>query len=407
MRQPFQPDPDVLAALARAGLTRRSFLRRVGAGGALLASGGLLSACGIGGEARSQAGSSEEGSSPQPQQTVGGELNFSNWTLYIDQRKNKRPTLIDFREETGVKVNYFEDINSNDEYFAKVRNQLANGEDIGRDLMVLTDWMAGRLIELGWLEQIDASQIPNMDNLREGLQSPAFDPERQWSLPWQSGMTGIGYNPKLIGRKITSVNDLFADDLAGQVTFLSEMRDTTGLVMAAMGADPLNHEFSEYEAAIEKLGDAVGSGQVRAFTGNDYAADLAAGNIGAAIAWSGDVIQSQFENPDVQWVLPAEGGLLWSDNMLIPANAQHVANAHAFMNFVYRPQIAAQIAAWVNYITPVEGAQDAIAEIDESLADNELIFPGQQTLSNTFDFKQLSAEEEREYQDLFQGVIGA
>nr|MDQ3342871.1 extracellular solute-binding protein [Actinomycetota bacterium] len=151
----------------------------------------------------------------------------------------------------------------------------------------------------------------------------------------------------------------------------------------------------------------VSSGQVRAFTGNDYAADLAAGNIGAAIAWSGDVIQSQFENPDIKWVLPAEGGLLFSDNMLIPANAQHVANAHAFMDFVYRPEIAAQIAAWVNYITPVEGAQEAIAEIDESLADNELIFPGEQTLSNTFDFKQLSEEEEREYQDLFQGVIGA
>lgn len=403
MMRRHQLDPEIAAVLRGAGVTRRTFLRTMGVGGAALG----LAACGIQGQAADQGGQAGAAPEPRPEQTVGGELNVSNWTLYIDQKGQRRPTLQDFRRDSGVTVNYFEDINSNDEYFAKIRNQLAAGQPTGRDLMVLTDWMAGRLVTFGWLEQLDAEQIPNMANLRDDLRSPSFDAERQYSLPWQSGITGIGYNPELTGGEITSVNDLFNPDLAGQVTFLTEMRDTMGLVMAAMGADPLNHEFSDYEAAIEQISDAVSNGQVRAFTGNDYAADLAAGNIGAAIAWSGDVIQSQFENPDIRWVIPDEGGMLWSDNMLIPAGAENYANAHAFMNFVYEPQVAAQIAAWVNYITPVDGAREAMAELDESLVDNELIFPSEQTLSNTFDFKQLSEEEETEYQELFQQVIGA
>src|SRR3712207_1437713 len=167
------------------------------------------------------------------------------------------------------------------------------------------------------------------------------------------------------------------------------MRDTMGLIMRSMGLDPLNHEFSEYEQAIAKLQKAVDDGQVRAFTGNDYIADIAAGNIGAAIAWSGDIIQAQFENPDIEWVLPKEGAFIWSDNMLIPGQAQNVANAHAFMNYVYDPAVAAQIAAWVNYITPVDGVKEEIAKIDDSLVDNELIFPTEKTLSQTFEFKDL------------------
>ena len=422
MRRPDPVDPRLARLLTAARLDRRGFLRSLGLGSGVLLGGGALSACGIGGGAgeggngaatgtpTGTSGVTGTGVTGTGTQAAGGELNFSNWTLYIDvdeEDQNVRPTLQQFTEETGIAVNYFEDINSNDEYFAKIRTQLDAGEDIGRDLIVLTDWMAGRLVEFGWLSKIDHANVPNIANLRSALQDVPFDPERRFSLPWQSGMTGIGYNPEIIGREIASVNDLFDPALSGQVTFLSEMRDTMGLMLAAEGVDPSTHEFSQYEAAIERLREAVGSGQVRAFTGNDYAADLAAGNIGAAIAWSGDVIQSQFENPDIQFVLPAEGAMLWSDNMLIPANAQNKANAEALMDFVYRPEIAAQIAAWVNYITPVEGAREAITEIDPELAENELIFPSAETLDNTHDFKQLDEEEERAYQELFQSVIGA
>ena len=410
-----RPDPDVVRALQAAGLSRRDFLRRVGAGGATLAAGSFLAACGIGGAGNNNAGGGDPsaGASAPPADLgeVGGNLNISNWTEYIDVEgrggKQRSPTLDQFEKKHDVKVKYTEDVNDNNSFFAKIRGQLQADEPTGRDIVVLTDWMAARMINLGWLEPLVHDRIPNMENLVSGLQDVEFDPGRKFSLPWQSGITGIGYNPKLVGKKITAVEDLFDPALAGKVTFLTEMRDTMGLIMASMGFDPVNHEFSEYEQAIEKMQKAVDDGQVRAFTGNDYVADLAAGNIGAAIAWSGDVIQSQFENPDIEWVLPAEGGLLWSDNMLIPANAENLANAHAFMDFVYDPAIAAQIAAWVNYITPVEGAKAEIAKIDKSLVNNELIFPTAKTLDQTFEFKNLDEAEEKQYEELFQGVIGA
>lgn len=406
-----QPDPRV-ASLLRAAplhrLGRRDFLR----GSAFLTGGAFLAACGgISAESAQNTGASEGPSAAPSVAAQGGDvLNFSNWPLYMDtgdEDEQSHPTLDAFTEETGIAVNYYEDINSNEEYFGKIRNQLADGQPIGRDLIVLTDWMAARLIDLGWLQELDQSNIPNMSNLRSSLQDVAFDPERAYSLPWQSGMTGIGVNPTAVDIEITSINDLFDESLAGRVTMLSEMRDTMGLVMSAMGIDPLNHTFEEYEEAIAKLQQAVDSGQIRQFTGNEYATDLAAGNIAAAIAWSGDIIQLQFDNPDLQFVVPDEGALLWSDNMLIPNGAEHKANAEALMNFYYQPEIAAELAAWVNYITPADGAKEAMAEIDDSLVDNELIFPSEELLANTFDFKPLDEDENTQYQDAFQAVIGA
>ncbi len=398
-------DPAVARFLARTGLTRRSFLRSVGTGGLVVAAGPLLAAC-SGIEGSSSTEPAADGGTGTAA-AAGDVVNFSNWTLYIDvDDDGNYPSLEQFTSETGIEVNYFEDVNDNDTFFARHRQQLAAGEDIGRDIMVLTDWMASRMINLEFVEEIDAANVPNKANVIERLAAPAFDPERRFSLPWQSGITGIGYNPGLIGREITSVNDLFDPALAGQVTFLTEMRDTMGLIMLTMGSDPADHTFEEYETAIARLQEAVDSGQVRAFTGNDYAADLAAGNVGAAIAWSGDVLQSQFENPEIQWVIPAEGGMLWADNMQIPANAANKAGAEALMDFVYRPEIAAQIAAWVNFITPVEGAREVMEELDPELAENPLIFPDADMLAQTFEFKTLTEEEDQAYQELFQGVLG-
>jgi spermidine/putrescine transport system substrate-binding protein len=397
-------DPDLARTLRAAGLSRRSFLRASG----LVVGGGLLAACGIDGGGGGTAGDEEPAASPAGA-GEGGSVVIANWPLYIDVEEDETTsaTLRQFEEETGISVTYLEEVNSNDEWFARFRSQLSAGQDIERDMTVLTDWMAARLIALGWIDEIDEANVPNKANILPALAEVAFDPGRTRSLTWQSGLTGIGYNPALTGRELESIDDLFAEDLAGRVTFLTEMRDTMGLVMASMGADPANHTFSEYEAAIEKLQDAVDSGQVRAFTGNEYANDLAAGNIAACVAWSGDIIQLQFDNPDLAFVIPRDGGVLWSDNMLIPMNAANKANAEAFMDFVYRPEVAAQIAAWVNFISPVEGAQEAMEEIDPELAEDELIFPTEATLANTFEFQVLEEDEEAEYQRLFQSVIGA
>lgn len=389
------------ATLRHAQLTRRTLLRGAGATGMAA----LLAACGTEGttvqdEADKQAVDKSD---------TEKELNFSNWIQYIDEGKgNSRPTLDRFEKQTGIQVNYTDDINDNNSFFGKIRPQLASGQSIDRDLMVLTDWMAARLIRLGWVQKIDKANVPNMSNLTPALASPGWDENRDYSLPWQSGLTGIGYNAKATGKEIRSIDQLLTDpDLKGKVTMLTEMRDTMGLILLAMGKDPENFTDDDFMAGIDALQRAVDSGQIRRFTGNEYSEGLARGTIAACVAWSGDVIQLKFEDPQIQFVAPETGLMLWSDNMLIPNKAEHKKNAETLMNYYYDPEVAAELAAWVNYICPVQGAQEAMKDIDPELADNPLIFPDEETLAQTHDFRGLTEEEERRYDDAFAQVTGA
>ena len=386
----------------RSELDRRAFLRALGLGGAALAVGPGLVACGT-----------DPVSSPGASGTSGASsstVSWSNWPLYLDVDEdsgNSYPTLEAFEESSGLTVEYTEDINDNDEFFGKISPQLQAGQSTGRDLVVLTDWMAARMISLGYVQELDKSNIPNADNLLPAYQDLEFDPGRAYSLPWQSGLTGIGYNPEKLGREITKLDDLFQDDLKGRITMLSEMRDTMGLILLSMDVQPEDHTFADYEAAIAKLQGLVDGGFVRAFTGNEYAADLASGNIGAAIAWSGDVVQLQADDPGMQYVVPDQGGILWSDNLMVPKGAANKEGAERLIDHYYDPAVAAEVAAYVNYVTPVEGAKAEMEELDPDLASNELIFPTEETLSRLHAFKPLSEDEERQYQDLFQRVIGA
>lgn len=381
-------------------LSRRSVLRGAGASGAAA----FLAACGT-------EGTNSAGAAPEVEDVSGAEavVDFSNWPLYLDTADDgSYPTLAAFEEESGITVNYTEDVNDNTSYFAKIQPQLAAGQAIGRDIIVLTDWMASRMIQLGWVQELDKATISNAENLTEALQNAPFDAERAYTLPWQSGLTGIGYNIAVTGKEIRTVDQLLTDpDLKGRVTLLSEMRDTMGLVLLAMGKDSSDFTDDDFGAAIAMLQQAVDSGQIRQFTGNEYAPDLANGNIAACEAWSGDVIQLQFEDPDIRFVLPDSGGNIWSDNMMVPILASHKANAEALMNHYYQPEVAAELAAWVNYICPVAGAQEAMAEIDEELAGNSLIFPDEATLAMTHSFMELTEAQEQEYNSAFERVIGA
>lgn len=400
-------DEEIVKVLHQSLLTRRGFLRGVGLGGAALVSAPVLAACGTSGAKTS--GTQTLGKDYSSTEKVA---NFSNWPLYIDvdeKDKTKHPTLEAFQKQTGISVKYTEDVNDNDEFFGKIRPQLAAGQDTGRDLIVMTDWMAGRLVRLKYVEKLDKTQIPNASNLRAALQHPGFDPNRDYTLPWQSGLTGIAFNPKSTGGKeIKTVEQLLTDpDLKGKVTMLTEMRDTMGLILLAMGKDPANFSDSDFSDAIDKLNKAVKSKQIRQFTGNDYAKGLASGDIAACFAWSGDIIQLQADNPKIKFVTPDSGLMLWSDNMMIPNKARHRLNAEKLMNFYYEPKIAAQLADSVNYICPVEGAQDEMRKLDPAAADNQLIFPNAETLSKTHIFKALDANTEKKYTDQFQAVIGA
>lgn len=388
--------------LRSTGTSRRDFLRGLGAGGLAIAGGGLFSACGT------------EGTAGKAQQKVKDlsakekVVNFSNWPLYIDTNdKGQHPTLRAFEKKTGIKVNYVEEINDNGSFFAKIRPQLSAGQPTGSDIVVFTDDYAGHMVELGWVQQIDKSNIPNAGNLISTLADVPFDPERKWSLPWQSGLTGIGVNTKVTGREITSIEELLtASDLKGQVTLLTEMGDTMGLIMLEMGVNPTDFTQGEYDRALGKLEKAVNAKQIRQFTGNEYAPDLAKGNIAAAVAWSGDVIQLQFEDPKIHYNVPDAGQMLWSDNMQVPALATHKANAEKLMNHYYDPKVAAEVAAWVNYICPVEGAQEAMREIDPSLADNQLIFPTEEMLSKSHPFMTMEWGKLEELREQFNQVIG-
>jgi spermidine/putrescine transport system substrate-binding protein len=303
-------------------------------------------------------------------------------------------------------VKYFEEINDNAEYFAKVQGPLSQGNGIDRDIFVFTDnsRFPGLLVGEGWVQELDKELIPNITNLVDAQASPPFDPDRSYSLPWQSGMTGIAWNPDLTG-PVTSVQQLLEDPkLKGKITMLQEMADSIGLVLLANGDDPLSVTDDSFNKAIDTVQAAVDSGQIRRFTGNDYAQPLANGDLAAAVAWSGDIVQLLPDNPKLEWAVPESGGMIWTDNMLIPTGGS-VPTASTYMNFVYDPAIAARLAKAIAYVTPVKGAKEELAKTDPETASNPLIFPDDNTLSQVkqFDAKALDNEE---YITLWQGVLG-
>ena len=384
---------------------RRAFLRGVGATGIALTLPELLAACGT--KAAKQTSSS---CVSKDISASDKSLNFSNWPEYIDvkDRGKRMPSLEEFTKRTGIQVAYNADINDNDEFFAKVQNQLADCQPIGRDIITLTDWMAGRMIALGWIQKLDHDNIPNVDaNLISSLKSPGWDKNRDYSVPWQSGLTGIAYNAKYTG-EVKSMKELITrSDLKGKVSMLTEMRDTMGFMLKIVGADPTDFGDDDWANAIDELEKAVAAGQFRRFTGNDYVDDLNAGNLVACEAWSGDVIAMQFDNPDIKWVAPEEGLAIWADNMMVPNKADHKANAEALMNYYYEPEVAATLAAWVNYICPVQGAKEAMEKIDPELVDSDLIFPSADFLAQTFLFQDLDEKTARSYSTDFTKAIGA
>jgi spermidine/putrescine transport system substrate-binding protein len=380
-------------------LTRLQLLRRAAAGGAFLTVPGVLAACG--GSSKSAATTSGG------KQTLAKTLRFSNWTLYIDvnEKTKRHPTLDAFKKKTGTTVQYTEDINDNASYFGKIQGPLSRGQSIDRDIIVMTDnsRYPSLLIKKGWVEKLDKSAIPNIKNLQPALQHPNWDPNRDYSLPWQSGMTGIAYNDKLTD-PILTIDDLLENPkLKGKVTLLSEMGDTMTLVMFSNGDDPTKVTDATFDKALQRIKKAVTSGQVRQFTGNDYSGPLAKGDLSACMAWSGDVVQLQADNKHLHWNVPTHGGGIWTDNMLIPKGG-NVYTASVYMNYVYEPKVAALIEDYVNYICPVKGAKEELQKIDPGVARNTLIFPTAKMLDNVKGFD-AAALANQKYLTAWQNLI--
>ncbi len=392
-------------AFMRSSLSRRRILQAAGIGGVAA----VAAACGAGGDTGSA--TATPAATTQDLSDSEKTLLWSNWPGYMDtdDKTGARPSLDAFVKQTGINVTYTEDINDNNEFFAKVRTQLEQGQSIERDLVVLTDWMTALWIESGYVQKLDKSLMPNASaNVIDKLQNVSFDPGREYSLPWQSGFGLFGWNKAklktLIGTDtLTSVDQLFNPKLKGRVTVLSEMRDTMGIIMAWQGNDPANFTEAQFMQAIDALRTQIDNGQIRSVEGNSYMSDMESGNVVAVIGWSGDVIQL---GQNFGIALPETGGTLWTDNMMIPALAAHKKNAELVMNYYYDPEIAAQISAYVQYISPVKGAQEAMKKVDPSLVDNEWIFPTTATLDKAYVFMTLTQEQDVKYQREFQKAIG-
>lgn len=412
-RPPLSPQAAavVRAQLAPRGPSGLGLSRR-----ALLAGGlgaGALAACGTTGTAGS-AGSSVAGagrpSAAADRSATEKTVDWANWTLYLDYDDKTRtyPTLEAFERRSGLQVKYAEDIEDNDSYYGKISGQLRNGQDIGQDVVVLTDWMAARMIRQGYVQKLDAAAIPNKKNIIDEYASPDYDPGRDYSLTWQGGFAGIAWNKEKVPGGLRTVEDLWRPELKGRVEVLSEMRDTIGLIMGAQGVD-ISGSFSQdqFAAGVDELRKQISSGQIRSVKGNSYKEDLISGDALAVIGWSGDITQINAENGD-RWgfVLPESGGTVWADNMLVPIGSPHRANAEKLMSYYYDPQVAAQVAAYVSYICPVRGAQAQMEKIDPALAKDPFIFPDSEVLSRAKAFRTLTPQEETAFGSLFQTALG-
>ncbi|MFE3166560.1 spermidine/putrescine ABC transporter substrate-binding protein [Streptomyces sp. NPDC059224] len=356
------------------GPSRRSLLRALGGAAAL----GALAGCGVPAAYVKADDRDVTDVSARDRRLV-----FANWPLYIDvddDDPNKRPTLDAFEKQTGISVDYIEEINDNDEFFGKISPALMNHQSTGRDLIVISDWMCARFVRLGWVQKMDRAHQPNVARYLDPLlRSPAFDPGRRYTVPWQSGITGIAYNHRKLGREIRHVKDLWASDLKGRVTLLSGLDEAFALLMQGNGVDITQWTADDFYDVCDEVDKQVARGQIRRFTGNDYTKDLVSGDVLACQAYSGDVIQLQADNPDIRFLVPEEGAELWSDSLMIPDRADHKVNAERLVDHYYEPEVAARLAAWVNYVCPVPAARQVLADSKDkdtaALAENPLIFP--------------------------------
>ena len=395
---------DRMAALSLGGrgLSRRSLVRGAGVSALALSSTGWLTACGTSGAKVEADNCVSQDLSDKEKSLV-----FSNWIGYLDPiNRPDTSTMEKFQQESGIEVDYKNgDVNDNETFFAKVSPQLQDCKSCGRDVFVVTDWMAARMKDLGWLQKLDHANMPNVDaNLIPLVKSPAYDPDRDYSVPWQAGMTGICYNSKLTDPVSSWKELLTRPDLKGKIELGTEMRDTMGLTMLMMGIDPAAFTDAEFDSAIAEVQKYVDNGQVRRFAGNDYIDDMKSGDIVACQAWSGDVINLLGGDP-YMYVQPEEGFMVWVDNMVVPNKATHKTNVETMMNFYYDPVNAAQLAAWNYYLCPVSGARDEIAQFDKSAVDSPYIFLDDATMAKGHQFKSMSSEEGQTLQRKFNEVM--
>ena len=392
---PNELDPRLMARLATNRTSRRRFIGGGAAAAAALALGpSVLAACG-----------SESGTSSTTTEDSGpasGTVRISNWPLYMADG-----FIAAFQQSSGITVDYKEDFNDNEEWFAKTKEPLSRKQDIGADLVVPTTFMATRLHSLGWLNDISDAGWSNKKNMRPDLLEASVDPDRKFSAPYMSGLVGLAYNRAATGRDIKTIDDLWDPAFKGRVSLFSDAQDGLGMIMLAQGNSPGDPSTETVQKAIDLVREQKDKGQIRRFTGNDYADDLAAGNIAVAQAYSGDVVQLQADNPDLQFVVPESGATTFVDTMVIPYTTQNQKAAEAWINYVYDRANYAKLVAFVQYVPVLSDMTDELNKIDPALASNPLINPPQSVLDKSKGWAPLTDEQTQEYNTAYAAVTGA
>ena len=389
-----------MAARQNGLLSRRAVLAALAAAPVAGAAG-----CGFGGD------EPEPNRRPAATATGPARIVWGNWPEYLDVAEgaeDEHPTLQDFTKASGIQVDYREAVNANEDFVQGIRPALEAGKPPGYDVMALTGWMASQVVRQGWTRPLDLSVMPNAGRVLPALARPDWDPEQRMSRPWQAGLTGIAYNAAEVERPVFTINDLLTrPDLKGRVGLLSEFNDAVGMVMLGRGSDPADFVDDEAQNALDDIAAARRNGHVSTIAGNDYIDRLVKGDIVASLVWSGDALQAQSRNPYIKFVVPEEGMMIWADFMLIPAGSPYVQAVSKLIDWYYQPDVAAKVARYVNYICPVEGAREAMARLDPTLADSPLIFPDDDLLDRSHVFASMAPDVERRLRRRFTSIIAS
>lgn len=393
-------DPRLLTRFAANRTSRRRFI----GGGAAAAAAAILgpsflAACGS--KNSGSGGSPSASAPPDDGAPATGKLRVSNWPLYMADG-----FVADFQKATGLTVDYKEDFNDNEQWFAKVKEPLSRKQDIGADLVVPTQFMAARIAGLGWLNEIRESRVPNKKNLREDLLNSNVDPGRKVTAPYMTGMVGLAYNKAATGRDVSTIDDLWDPAFKGRVSLLSDTQDGLGMIMQSQGNSIEEPTTDAVKKAVDLVREQKDKGQIRRFTGNDYADDLAAGNIAVAQAYSGDVVQLQADNPDLKFVVPESGGDWFIDTMVIPYTTQNQAAAEAWINYVYDKPNYAKLVAFVQYVPVLSDMNAELDKVDPKLSKNPLIVPPDDITKKLKSWATLTDEQTQEFNTLYAAVTG-
>ncbi len=409
-------DPALLRGLTEPRLTRRQALRMGGAGVGALSVGALLSACGVSGTASKSSKATANGVGSAAwwkKQKQAGILDFANWPLYIDTSHGKHPSLEQFTKATGIKVNYFEVIQDNAPFYAQIAPTLRAGQSIGYDIVVMTSnsFQLDEMLHINnWAIPLDHSRLPNFAKYAGPLvKNPSYDPGNRYTAAWQSGFTGIAYNPELTGREITSVHDLWDPKFKGHVGMMSDNTEIGSVAMLALGIDPATSTQADWHKAAKLLKQQQADGLVRQYYDQSYIKALENGDTWITQAWSGDIYQANNSGyPHLKFVVPKEGVMIWTDNMLIPLHAKHPVDALEWMNFYYQPKIAAEVADWVDYVTPVPDAKPILLKQDPAVGKSPLVFPNAATNAKVHQYYTFKSYNDfQAWNNVFQPIIQA